>query len=110
MTKVSPLSHFGLKATPDTKYRLILGIADVVESGSSWKVSVSVKLINLDTGATTYAADSTFSKAKTTFGSIDFTGSIVVYGRPYQETKLDKLYEIYENTTLAAVESSLSSK
>lgn len=110
--KVCPLSHFGLKATPDTKYRLILGFEKVEEAnaGANWKVTVSVKLINLDTGATAYEATSEFSKAKTTFGDIDFTGSIILYGRPYMQTKLDKVYAIYENTTLAAVEASLPSK
>lgn len=109
--EVSPLSYLALQSTPDTKYRLIVGISSVTEQGSSYVVGVGIKLINLDTDTVVYQAENTVTKAKVGFGEgFTFNGNIVLFGKPYETTKLDKVYTIFEDTTLSGVETQLAAE
>lgn len=111
---VSPLSYFAFKATPTTKYRLIIGITGATETTTSggdaaWKVGVAVKLINLDTSTVMFLSEKQYTKTKASFGEgFTFDGNIILYGRPYETTTIDKMYPIFENMTLGRVEQAIA--
>jgi hypothetical protein len=111
---VSPLSYFAFEATANTKYRLIIGITGTTETTTSggeaaWKVGVAVKLINRDTNAVVYVSEKQYTKTKASFGEgFTFDGNILLYGRPYQTTTIDKMYPIFENTTISRVEQAIA--
>lgn len=81
------------------KFRMIVGIESITES----KVKIGIVIVNL-----TAQENGDTSKRQPVFNSVEFDvsgiestfeGSIILYGRLGMETKLDKVYSIYENTT-----------
>ena len=82
-----------MKAATTTKYRLL------VRFDKGTKVACSVVLMSWDETQNSYKivykGERTHSQ---TYAGHDLTdGSVIIYGRPYAETKIDKLHVIYDS-------------
>lgn len=101
-------SYYGLSsdAYKQVKFRCIVGFTDLKETTTStgvaaWKIGITLYLINLDTNEEVFKIYQQITKEKTLFGNSfvneeDFTGNIILYGRPYEEITLDKVYPIFQ--------------
>lgn len=87
------MDYAAMQADTTTKYRLL------VRFDKGTKVTCSVVLMSWDETQNlykiVYKGERTHSQ---TYAAHDLTdGSVVIYGRPYAETKIDKLHVIYES-------------
>jgi hypothetical protein len=90
-------SYNVLAQNPNQRYRYFIRIAGSEDN----EVSITAKLVKIDeynkNGDIVYSCSSTTKYVPA--GKADFyKGSIVVYGRPYEVTKLDKIHLFQDNT------------
>jgi len=96
----------------DTHYRVIMGF-----TGSDSAITLNWYLYNLDTNEVVEESSMTtwnfFTGSNAQVGNMtinDLVGSIVLYGKFGTECALDKIYGVFENTTIANIASGLSSE
>lgn len=118
-TDVLSMSYWGLTVNPARKYRCIVSITDIAVSPTPssageeiWKVGMSLLLIDLSDNSEVFKIsvkrNYVPNRLGNTFESVeDFKGNIILYGRPYQETKIDKIYPIFEGQMPSAVRTQL---
>ena len=89
------ISYKALEETPDQKYRLFIR-ATYTETNHQGKVTLEIKLYTVDENgyngsAPIYELGGAMTAQSNYYA--DFAkGNIVLYGRPYQTTKIDKVY------------------
>ena len=89
-------------------------MTDLTDS-NQWKLGLTLLLINLDSNTEVFKASTQLTIPKTKLGDTfagaeDFKGNIVLYGRPYQTTKLDKIYPIFEGKSPNVVKNELAAQ
>ena len=80
-----------------------------------WQLGLTLLLIDLDSNTEVFKISTKLKIAKTKLGDTfasaeDFKGNIVLYGRPYQTTKLDKIYPIFEGRSPNVVKTELAAQ
>ena len=116
---VLTMSYWGLQSETykNTKFRCIVSFTSVTDltDTDQWQIGLTLLLIDLDSDAEAFKISAKLKIAKTklgdTFASVDdFKGNIVLYGRPYQTTKLDKIYPIFEGKSPNVVKTELAAQ
>ena len=84
------ISYNALSKNPNQKYRYFVRV-----SGQAKKILIDAELYVIESDGTTGALVGEISWSRN-YAPIDYTtfykGNIVIYGRPYEETKIDRIY------------------
>ena len=116
---VLTMSYWGLQSETykNTKFRCIVSFTSVTDltDTDQWQVGLTLLLVDLDSNTEAFKLSTKLKIAKNklgdTFASVDdFKGNIVLYGRPYQTTKLDKIYPIFKGKSPNVVKTELSAQ
>lgn len=116
---VLTMSYWGLQSETykNTKFRCIVSFTSVTEltETEQWQLGLTLLLINLDSDTEAFKISTKLKIAKSKLGDTfasaeDFKGNIVLYGRPYQTTKLDKIYPIFKEKSPNVVKTELEAK
>lgn len=119
---VQVISNAGLGSDEykNRNYRCLVSFTDVTAGTTSstptkplWKIGITLLLIDLSDNTTLFNVSMKRNYVPDTYGGAfanesDFNGNMILYGRPYQETKLNKIYPIFENKSTAKVQQELS--
>lgn len=90
---------------PEDRYRIAIGVTE----GTSESFKVAVHCVNLTTGVVLYTGESVL-QVKASEGTIAddyYHGKIGLYGQFGKFTKLDKVYPIQEDRTLAQIKATM---
>ena len=116
---VLTMSYWGLQSETykNTKFRCIVSFTSVTDltDADQWQLGLTLLLIDLDSDTEVFKISTKLKIAKTKLGDTfasaeDFKGNIVLYGRPYQTTNLDKIYPIFKGKSPNVVKMELSAQ